>query len=139
MRHRLTSRRRRKSFIILTALSFTGLLAIPQAQSEPQTLAGGWTGGGIVAYASGERERARCRANYSEGSSAILLNATCATQSGNVSQDARLHKTGANSYSGTFFNSQYNTNGSIHVVVRGNTQSVTISSGSASASLTLHR
>ncbi len=115
------------------------LLAVPQARSEPGALAGTWSGGGIVEYVTGNRERARCRANYSGGSSTISINATCATPSGSISQYARLRKTGANSYAGTFFNSQYNLSGSIHVVVHGNTQSVSIASGSGSASLSLRR
>ena len=127
-----------KYWVIAAALSLS-LLAAPQVRSEPVALAGTWSGGGIVEYATGSRERARCQANYSAGSSTVSVNATCATPSGSVSQYARLRKTGANSYAGTFFNSQYNTSGSMHVVVHGNTQSVSISSGSGSASLSLRR
>ena len=123
---------------IAAALSLS-LLATPEARSESATLAGTWIGGGVVAYVTGGRERARCQANYSGGSSTISVNATCATPSGSISQFARLRKTGANSYAGTFFNTQYNTRGSIHVVVHGNTQSVSIASGSGSASLSLRR
>jgi hypothetical protein len=115
------------------------LLAMSQARSESIPLAGTWIGGGVVAYPTGSRERARCQANYSGGSSTVSINATCATPSGSVSQYARLRKTGANSYSGTFFNTQYNMSGSIQVVIHGNTQSVSISSGSGSASLSLRR
>ena len=115
------------------------LVAIPQARSEPSALAGTWSGGGIVEFATGTRERARCQANYSGGSTTVSVNATCATPSGSVSQFARLRKTGANSYAGTFFNAQYNTSGSMRVVVHGNTQSVSISSGGGSASLSLRR
>ena len=127
-----------KYWVIAAAL-FLSLLATPQAKSEPAALAGTWSGGGIVAYATGSSERARCQANYSGGSATVSVNATCATPSGSISQYARLRKTGANSYAGTFFNSQYNTSGSIHVVVHGNTQSVSIASGSGSASLSLRR
>ena len=127
-----------KYWAIAAALSLS-LLAMPEARSESATLAGTWIGGGVVAYATGGRERARCQANYSGGSSTISVNATCATPSGSISQFARLRKTGANSYAGTFFNAQYNTSGSIHVVVHGNTQSVSIASGSGSASLSLRR
>ena len=127
-----------KYWAIATALSLS-LLATPEARSESATLAGTWIGGGVVAYATGGRERARCQASYSGGSSAISVNATCATPSGSISQFARLRKTGTNSYAGTFFNAQYNTSGSIHVVVHGNTQTVSISSGSGSASLSLKR
>jgi len=125
-------------FAIAAALPL-GLLAVPQARSEPAMLSGTWQGGGVVEYATGSRERARCQANYSAGSTTVSVNATCATPSGSVSQSARLRKTGANSYAGTFFNPQYNTTGSMHVVVHGNTQSVSISSGSGSASLSLKR
>jgi hypothetical protein len=127
-----------KYWAIAAALSLS-LLATPEARSESATLAGTWIGGGVVAYVTGGRERARCQANYSGGSSTISVNATCATPSGSISQFARLRKTGANSYAGTFFNTQYNTSGSIHVVVHGNTQSVSIASGSGSASLSLRR
>ncbi len=126
-----------KFLAILAALPLS-LLATPQARSET-TLAGTWIGNGIVAYITGARERAKCQASYSGGSSTISINATCATPSGSVSQIARLRKTGANSYAGTFFNSQYNLSGSIQVVVHGNTQLVSISSGSGSASLSLRR
>ncbi len=108
-------------------------------EASPASLAGTWSGSGIVVYPTGSRERARCQANYSSGSSTVSVNATCATPSGSVSQYARLRKTGANSYAGTFFNSQYNLSGSMHVVVNGNTQSVSIASGSGSASLMLKR
>jgi len=131
-------RRGGKCWAIAAALAL-GLLAMPEARSESATLAGSWIGGGVVAYATGGRERARCQASYSGGSSTISVNATCATPSGSISQFARLRKTGANSYAGTFFNAQYNTSGSIHVVVHGNTQSVSIASGSGSASLSLRR
>jgi hypothetical protein len=131
-------RKGRKYRAIAAALALS-LLAVPQAKSEPAALAGTWSGGGVVAYATGSRERARCQANYSAGASTVSVNATCATPSGSISQYARLRKTGANSYAGTFFNSQYNTSGSIHVVVHGNTQSVSIASGSGSASLSLRR
>ena len=121
------------------AVLLFSILASPEARSEGPTLAGAWTGAGVVEYITGNSERARCRANYSGGTTTVSLNATCATPSGNISQFARLRKTGANSYAGTFFNSQYNTSGSIHVVVHGNTQSVSISSGNGSASLSLRR
>ncbi len=131
-------RRGGQYWAIAAALSLSSL-AVTQARSEPGALAGTWSGGGVVEYATGSRERARCQANYSAGSTTVSVNATCATPSGSVSQYARLRKTGANSYAGTFFNPQYNTSGSMHVVVHGNTQSVSISSGSGSASLSLRR
>jgi hypothetical protein len=109
----------------------------PHARSESASLAGSWSGGGTVVYSDGHRERASCRAHYSGGGASVSLSARCATPSGAVDQSASLRRTGPNSYAGSFFNPQYNVSGSIHVTVHGNTQSVSLHSGSGSASLTL--
>ena len=108
-----------------------------EARGEGGSIAGSWSGGGTVVYASGQRERAHCRASYSGGGSSVMMSGGCATPSGSVFQSARLRKVGANSYAGSFFNSQYNTGGTIHVTVHGNTQSVSLRSSAGSASLTL--
>jgi hypothetical protein len=123
----------------LPTILFVSVLAVPEARSEVASLAGSWSGGGIVVYSSGDRERASCRAHYSGSGSHYSLSATCATPSGSISQNASIRKTGANSYSGSFFNSQFNVSGSIHVTVNGNIQHVRLSSSSGSASLTLRR
>jgi hypothetical protein len=124
-----------KLSLVLAATFAASMAAVPEARSEG--LAGSWSGGGIVTYASGQRERARCHAHYSGGGSSVSVSATCATPSGSVSQSANLRRVGANSYAGSFFNPQYNTTGSIHVTVRGNSQSVSLRSASGSASLSL--
>ncbi len=108
-----------------------------EARDEGGTIAGSWSGGGTVVYASGQRERAHCRASYSGGGASVTMSGNCATPSGSVFQSARLRRVGANSYSGSFFNSQYNISGSIYVTVHGNTQSVSLQSSGGSASLTL--
>jgi hypothetical protein len=103
-------------------------------------LAGSWSGGGWVSFASGKKEKARCHAHYSRQSeTSYSLNATCATASGKASQTATVHKVGANSFSGSFHNSEYNISGNIYVVVHGNSQSVRLSGGGATASLSLSR
>ena len=130
----------RKGVCILVAGLSLCLMGLDQARAEGAALlAGAWKGGGIVEYITGNRERARCQARYSAGATTVSLNATCATPSGSIAQYARLHKTGANTFAGTFFNSQYSTSGSIRVVVHGDTQTVSISSGNGSASLVLKR
>ncbi len=121
--------------LALAATLAVSSVALPEARAEG--LAGSWSGGGVVTYASGQRERARCQAHYSGGGGAVSVTATCATPSGSVSQSARLRRVGANSYAGSFFNGQYNTSGSIYVTVHGNSQSVSLRSQSGSASLTL--
>lgn len=120
--------------MVASALSFT----LPStAEAKDGGIAGSWSGGGTVTYSSGQRERARCHANYSGHGSSVMMSGTCATPSGSVFQSARLRQVGANSYAGSFFNAQYNTSGSIYVTVHGNTQSVSLRSSGGSASLTL--
>ena len=115
--------------------------AVPTpVHAEPGSLEGSWSGGGAVRLPNGAQERARCRARYSRASRAIYtVNAVCATPSGRVAQTARLQRTGANSFAGTFYNAEYGVSGSIYVTVRGNTQRVTLTSSAGSASLRLRR
>jgi hypothetical protein len=108
------------------------------SRSESDLLAGLWSGGGTVIYASGDRERARCRAHYTPGDGAhVTVVATCATASGSVTQTARLRKSGAGHYTGTFFNEQFSVSGTIQVIVNGSNQLVRLISSSGSAVLTL--
>ena len=120
--------------VLGVTLLATAFLA-PQALSEG--IGGSWSGGGTVVYADGHREHARCRAHFSQSGPHVTFNAVCATPSGSVDQSATLRQTGPNSYSGSFFNSQFNVSGSVHISVHGNTQFVALRSGSGSASLTL--
>ena len=121
---------------LASALSVS-VTAFAEARGEGGSIAGSWSGGGVVAYASGQRERAHCRASYSGGGGSVMMSGNCATPSGSVFQSARLRRVGANSYAGSFFNSQFNTSGSIYVTVHGSTQSVNLRSSAGSASLTL--
>jgi hypothetical protein len=121
--------------------AFGSLCALSQpGRSETDLLSGLWTGGGTVTYASGDRERARCRVHYSpRGGKRVAATATCATPSGSVSQTAILAKTGEGHYSGRFFNEQYSVSGSIQVIVKGGSQLVRLFSSSGSALLNLSR
>jgi hypothetical protein len=103
-------------------------------------LAGSWSGGGSVQFSSGSVERARCRAHYSRASrNSYAVSATCATASGKAAQTATVHKVGENRYQGNFHNSEYDISGTIYIVVNGNSQSVRLTSSSASAVLRLSR
>jgi hypothetical protein len=105
-----------------------------------QSLEGSWSGGGSVAFATGQHERARCRAHYRRASGrSYAVTATCATPSGSVTQTAMVRQVGGNTYQGRFHNSEYNVSGTIYVTVGGNRQSVRLTSESGSASLELHR
>jgi hypothetical protein len=108
--------------------------------AEPLELAGAWSGGGSVSYPSGSREKARCRATFSKTSeSSYKVSATCATPSGKVDQQASVKRVGANVFAGSFRNADYNMEGTIHISVQGNSQNITLSSSTATASLRLRR
>ncbi len=136
----------RSSGSILRIAAVTMLVASVTAnsvsgKSDPgASLAGSWSGGGWVSFASGNKEKARCHAHYSRaGGSSYELSATCATTSGKASQTAIVHQAGANSFSGSFHNAEYNVSGTIHIALHGNSQSVTLHGDSASGSLVLSR
>src|SRR5258706_5786104 len=103
------------------ALVLISLIVLTEAsRSESDLLAGLWSGGGTVVYASGDHERARCRAHYTPRDRAqVTVVATCATPSGSVTQTAKVSKTGVRHYTGTFFNDQFSISGTIQVIVNG--------------------
>lgn len=124
---------------VAAAALFAVAISAPVDAQGP-SLEGSWSGGGQVAFASGDRETARCRAHYNRmSSSSYALRATCATASGRASQTATLRHVGGNRYEGTFYNSEFDVRGTIHVAVGGNRQTVRLSSGSGSAYFELRR
>lgn len=128
----------------LTVLILSGVALGSMAssgRSESANLAGSWSGGGWVSLADGSREKAHCSLHYSPaGGSQYSISATCASDSGKVSQTGRVHKSGENSYQGSFYNSEFDVHGQIRVVMNGsNKQTVTLTSDSANARLTLSR
>ena len=126
--------------LILCWLPQTGNAQPSKKVASGGSLEGSWSGGGTVSFASGSKEQARCRAHYSRaGNNSYTVNATCATASGRAAQTATVRKVGENSYSGSFYNSEYSISGVIHVVVRGASQSVRLISDSASATINLSR
>ena len=113
---------------------------VSSANAEPASLTGSWNGNGSISFSSGSKERARCRAHFAKtGASSYAMSATCATPSAKVDQSATLYRSGANSYTGSFFNQQYNTGGSIRITVSGRTQSVRLSGEAGSAIFKLRK
>ena len=118
-------------------LSLAGFSA---AQAEFAQLVGSWAGNGSINFASGSKEKARCRAHFAKtGATSYEMSAYCATASAKVDQSAQLTSTGANSYAGRFFNEQYNTGGSIRITVSGRTGSVSLSGEAGSAFFSLRK
>jgi hypothetical protein len=125
------------AFAAALALNCTGLSA---ARADSAPLVGSWSGSGSIAFASGAKERARCRAYYAKtGETSYRMSATCATASAKVDQTAMLTRTGSRTYVGSFFNQQYNTGGSIRITISGGSQSVRLSGEAGTASFTLRK
>lgn len=130
----------RASALLLPALLLTSLALPSLGMAQSASLDGSWSGSGSVSFASGEREAARCRAQYSRASStSYLLRATCATPSGRATQTATLRHVGGNNYQGSFHNSEYDVSGTISVVVGGNRQTVRLNSDAGTATFQLRR
>ena len=128
-----------KKFLKCTAVAAL-ITAVPVTTASATELAGTWSGGGSVSFLRGSNEKARCRATYVKKSPvAYGVTATCATPSGRVTQTARLKKAGPNSYSGSFYNADYDTSGTFYVSVRGNSQNVSVNATKGSARMTLRR
>ena len=132
---------RHKWYILpLSALAIASIIGPSDAEPSSSSLAGSWSGGGWVAFSTGNKERASCRASYQrQGGDSYSLQATCATSSGKASQTATVYKVSANRYRGSFYNSDFNVHGTIRVAVNGSSQSVDLSGEGASASLSLHK
>src|SRR5262245_31232383 len=131
---------RAKEAGLLIPLLMAGLAAAGRVMAQSASLEGSWRGSGSVAFASGQRERAECRAHYYRASgTSYTVTATCATASGRARQTATVRQVGGNTYQGQFHNSEYGISGTIFVTVGGNRQSVRLTSDSVSASFELRR
>ena len=129
----------RAAALALPVLMFS-LAASPEAPAQSGGLEGSWRGGGSVSFASGQKERAQCRAQYRRASgSSYTVTATCATPSGRATQTATLRQVGGNTYQGQFHNSEYDVSGTIFVTVSGNRQSIRLTGDAGSASIELRR
>ncbi len=111
-----------------------------QAEAQSQGLQGYWRGSGYISPTKGQRERVRCRVWISSSSAKTYrVNAQCASQAANIDQTGRVERTGRNSYTGDFYNSDFNIRGRLRITLRGNRQSVTMHSNAGSGRLTLFR
>lgn len=127
---------------VLRSLGCAAALMVVAGAAAPATaadLTGSWKGGGTVTFSSGSSEKARCRATFSpSGKAAYDVSATCATQSGTVSQTAFVRGNGS-SFRGTFYNPEFDTNGKIAISVSGGSQVVRLTSSKGSALIRLSR
>jgi len=122
--------------LALVTLMVSGFAGTSRAQS----LEGYWSGGGSVSFASGEKERARCRARFwRRTSNSYRLRAVCATPSIRAEQTATVRRVGSNRFAGSFYNREYDVSGTIHIRVRGHSQDVRLTSDVGWARFRLRR
>lgn len=116
------------------------LMAPVPAGSQSVSLEGSWSGGGMVVFPSGERERARCRASFRRQSeNRFGMNAVCATASARVAQTAAITRVSGNRFAGEFQNAEYGISGSIRLTVHGNSLSASLNGGGGTAHFELSR
>ena len=122
--------------LMVGLLMATSAVVLGPGQGCATDLQGSWSGGGPISFASGAKEYAKCRARYTRASNqGYVVSAVCATASARAAQTATLHKIADNRYRGTFYNREYGISGIITVIVRGATQSVSLTSDAGWASL----
>ncbi len=93
----------------------------------------------MIIFPSGETERARCRATFRNAGGGLSMHGVCATASVRVSQSASLSRLTSTSYSGEFFNTEFNISGSIRVRLQGNKLNASLNGGGATAQFVLGR
>ncbi|MFM7084200.1 MAG: hypothetical protein ACKOW3_04235 [Hyphomicrobium sp.] len=126
---------------LIIGLIFSPFFSRAPVFAAAPSLEGTWNGGGYVVFAGGSKESARCRASFKKrGPDSYFVSARCASASGKVDQTATLTYVGGSRFSGSFYNSEFNIDGTFTVTVSGSTQNVYITSPTgSSATLKLSR
>jgi hypothetical protein len=128
---------------IIAALA--GIIALSSAFADRATaqtsgLAGTWSGTGRVVLATGDTERARCRATIRKQTGRTFsISAVCATPSTRIAQTARVQQISTSGYEGRFFNREYDITGNIWITLRGNRLAATLTGGGATGTMSLGR
>jgi hypothetical protein len=72
-----------RSAVLALPVMFIAAQALAQGAGPFASMSGAWSGNGVIALASGNRERIRCRANYvvNDGGDNLRLDLRCASDS----------------------------------------------------------
>ena len=98
---------------------------------------GSWIGSGTVSH-RGNVDRVQCRVRYTKSSeNSYATSSVCTTENGRYEISGHVTKLGGNRYQGTVTSG--NETGRVLMVLSGDRQSVTVTSPSGSAKLTLSR
>jgi hypothetical protein len=127
-------------FAVAATLALMPAVGARPVWAQPVSIAGNWSGSGVVRLPNGNSESVKCRASFTHVGNGARMNATCANASVRVSQSAELTRAGGNRFVGDFVNAEYNISGSIRIVMNGsNSMSAALSGGGGTATFTLSR
>ena len=132
-----------RSAAIAGAGALAGLMGVTGIAATPavaQSIVGSWSGGGMIVFPSGETGARPLPCNVPQcRRRRISMQGVCATASVRVSQSASLSRLTSTTYSGEFFNTEYNISGSIRIRLQGNKLNASLNGGGASAQFVLGR
>lgn len=123
--------------LVLTLVILTATSAASAA-----SIIGSWSGRGTVRLASGQVEPVSCRVSFEKGDSrgrTFTFDAKCAATAGTFTLYGRVSKRSTSSYRGSIYGDQSIASGKVSISLRGNSQSVNVSSSKGSGSLKLRR
>ena len=125
------------ALILIAAISTLLIAAAPAAPS----LEGYWKGSGIVSH-KGADDRVQCRVRYTRaGGKSFNYTATCAMESGKYDLTGSVTNTSGGLYSGTVVGGSEGSRetGRVSLIQRGKSLSVSVTSRSGSARMTLFK
>jgi hypothetical protein len=133
------STRHKRSFLRAALVGGAIITASTAASAQQASIAGSWSGGGTMVLKSGNAEKVRCRATFTQSGNGASMTATCANATSRVTQTADLTRVSAGRYIGDFVNAEYGISGSIRITLTCNSLSAALSGGGGSASINLNR
>ncbi len=100
------------------------------------TLAGSWSGSGVLTRSDGGQERLQCRANYAPAQNNLRLNIRCASPSYSINLESDVAYNGG-AISGQWSETSHNANGTLSGRADGNHIEATARSDMFSANLSV--
>ncbi len=118
-----------RAIIAVSVLFFTMAIQVTTSLAKSASIVGSWRGSGIVKPHNKATEKTRCRATVRHGSgNNFTASYHCSSSLGLATQTVKVRKTGANTYSGSFYNARHNVRGIVNISVHGSSQSVSLRS-----------
>ena len=125
-------------FACLLAVIFT--MSTGSDAAKAGSIAGAWSGEGLVSLTTGQSEKIRCRLRYEESSGrTLVVHVTCSHAHGVFKTTGRVVKLSNTRYSGRLYSEQHDVAGQVTISVNGRSQKVRATSSKGSATVNLTR